>query len=73
MKEGREPKFAEKTPHDELQKILHIKARKFSPNRVSSPHSIIGGRFGKQMWVSPTWQFGLFASLIIAFLTNWML
>ena len=31
MKEGRKPKYQEKTPGDELQKMSQTKARKFKP------------------------------------------
>ena len=31
MKEGRKPKYPEKFPHDEFQKVLQTKARKFKP------------------------------------------
>ena len=31
MKEGRKPEYPEKTPGGELQKMPHIKARRFKP------------------------------------------
>ena len=31
MKEGRKPKYTEKTPDDELQKMPHTKGQKFKP------------------------------------------
>ena len=39
MKEGRKPEYPEKTPGDELQKMPHTTAQRFSS---------IGGRLGKQ-------------------------
>ena len=43
--EGREePGYPEKTPGDDLQKMLHTKAGKFKPNRDSNPHCSIDGR-----------------------------
>ena len=48
MKEGRKPKYPEKTPGDELQKMPHAKTEDSSPKRDSNPHSSIGGRLGKQ-------------------------
>ena len=37
MKEGRKPKYLEKTSDDELQKIPHTKARKFQPQPRLEP------------------------------------
>ena len=48
MKEGSKPKYPEKTPSDELQKMPHTKARKSKPKRDSNPHNSVGGRLGKQ-------------------------
>ena len=46
MKERRKPEYPEKTPGDELQKIL--KPEDSSPKRDSNPHNSIGSRQGKQ-------------------------
>ena len=35
MKERRKPEYPEKTPDDELQKMLHTKAQKFKPRAES--------------------------------------
>ena len=50
--ERRKPEYPEKTPHDELQKIPHTKARRFkpidlSPKRDANPHNSIGGQARK--------------------------
>ena len=37
MKEGTKPKYPEKTPDDELQKIPHTKARKSKPQPRLEP------------------------------------
>ena len=37
MKEGRKPECPEKTPGDELQKMPHIKARRFNPQARLEP------------------------------------
>ena len=48
MKEGRKLEYPEKTPGDELQKMPHTTARRFSLKRDSNPHDRVGGRLGKQ-------------------------
>ena len=48
MKEERKPEYPEKTPGNELQKMLHTKPADSSPKRDSNPHNSIGGRPGKQ-------------------------
>ena len=37
MKEGRKPKYPEKTPGDELQKMPHTKARRFKAQARLEP------------------------------------
>ena len=37
MKEGRKPKYPEKTPDDELQKMPHTKAWRFKPQARLEP------------------------------------
>ena len=37
MKEGRKAEYPEKTPHDELQKMPHAKARRFKPQARLEP------------------------------------
>ena len=37
MKEGRKPKYPEKIPGDELQKMSHTKAQKFKPQARLEP------------------------------------
>ena len=37
MKEGRKPEHPDRTPDDELQKMLHTKARKFKPQAGLEP------------------------------------
>ena len=37
MKEGRKPKYPEKTPDDDLQKMPHTKARRFKPQARLEP------------------------------------
>ena len=37
MKEVRKPEYPEKTPGDELQKVLHTKARRFKPQARLEP------------------------------------
>ena len=48
MKVGRKLEYTEKTPGDELQKMRHTTARRFSLKRDSNPHNSIGGRLEKQ-------------------------
>ena len=45
---GRKPEYPEKTPGDELHKMPHTTARRFSLKRDSNPNNSIGGRLGKQ-------------------------
>ena len=37
MEEGRKPEYPEKTPGDELQKMLHTKAQRFKPQARLEP------------------------------------
>ena len=37
MKEGRKPEYPEKTPGDELQKMLHTKARRIKLQATLEP------------------------------------
>ena len=37
MKEGKKLEYPEKTPDDELEKMLHTKARKFKPQQRLEP------------------------------------
>ena len=41
MKEGRKPKYPEKTPGDGLQKMPHTKARRFKPQVRLKPAQYI--------------------------------
>ena len=40
MKEGRKPEYPKKTPGDELQKMPHIKARRFKPRNATRTSTI---------------------------------
>ena len=42
MKEGRKPECSEKTPDDELQKMLQTKVRKFKSHPRPKPALVLG-------------------------------
>ena len=50
MKEGRKPEYPEKTPDDELQKMLHTKARKFNPQPRLEPALWYWWQAGKEWY-----------------------